>query len=107
MNSTIKTNRIEVIDALRGFSIIAILLLHNLEHFDLYFLPEQLPAWMKIVDKKYGIPYSSYLPGRLILYLLSCLVLLFIFSKANKKKKGMTSPGVLPGGWSYFSDLVF
>jgi len=46
-----KTPRLEVVDALRGFAIMAIMLLHNLEHFDFYFLPEYLPGWMKILDK--------------------------------------------------------
>jgi len=44
------SNRIEVVDALRGFAIMAIMLLHNLEHFDFYFFPEQLPALIKTTD---------------------------------------------------------
>ena len=28
--------RIEVVDALRGFAVMAIILLHNIEHFNLY-----------------------------------------------------------------------
>ena len=52
MNQTLtKTHRIDVIDALRGFAIVAILLLHNIEHFDLYFAPEHLPEWMRQVDR--------------------------------------------------------
>ncbi len=43
--------RLHVIDALRGFAIVAIMLLHNLEHFDFYFLPPDLPEWMKSLDK--------------------------------------------------------
>lgn len=43
-------NRIEVVDALRGFAIMAIMLLHNLEHFDFYFFPENLPAMVKTTD---------------------------------------------------------
>jgi len=46
-----KTPRLEVVDALRGFAIMAIMLLHNLEHFDFYYSPEYLPGWMKILDK--------------------------------------------------------
>jgi len=33
-------NRIEVVDALRGFAVMAIMLLHNIEHFNLYIFPE-------------------------------------------------------------------
>lgn len=46
------SKRIDVVDALRGFTIVAILLLHNIEHFDLYYIPEQLPEWMKSMDTK-------------------------------------------------------
>ncbi len=45
------TKRLYVIDALRGFAIVAIMLLHNLEHFDFYFLPPDLPEWMVKLDK--------------------------------------------------------
>lgn len=44
-------NRIDVVDALRGFAIMSIMLLHNLEHFDFYYLPPNLPEWMKVLDK--------------------------------------------------------
>jgi uncharacterized protein len=52
-NSTlsIKAPRIEVVDALRGFAIMSIMFLHNIEHFDYYYLPEYLPAWIKSLDK--------------------------------------------------------
>ena len=49
MNST-KT-RLHVVDALRGFAIVSIILLHNIEHFDFYYFPSILPGWMKILDK--------------------------------------------------------
>lgn len=38
-----KTPRIEVVDALRGFAVMAILLVHNLEHFIFPVYPEVLP----------------------------------------------------------------
>ncbi|REG99570.1 DUF418 domain-containing protein [Flavobacterium aquicola] len=52
-NSTLnlKAPRIEVVDALRGFAIMSIMLLHNIEHFDYYNFPEALPEWMKVLDK--------------------------------------------------------
>jgi len=48
MNPT--TSRLDVIDALRGFAIVSIMLLHNIEHFDLYFQPAGLPAWLQAFD---------------------------------------------------------
>lgn len=44
-------SRLDVIDALRGFAIVSIMLLHNIEHFDFYFSPAGLPAWLMAVDK--------------------------------------------------------
>lgn len=43
-------SRINVVDGLRGFIILAILLLYNLEHFDFYYFPENLPGWLKAID---------------------------------------------------------
>jgi uncharacterized protein len=45
------STRLDVIDALRGFAIVSIMLLHNIEHFDFYFSPAGLPDWLKAVDK--------------------------------------------------------
>jgi uncharacterized protein len=44
-------SRLDVIDALRGFAIVSIMLLHNIEHFDFYFSPVGLPAWLQALDK--------------------------------------------------------
>lgn len=41
------TSRLDLVDALRGFAIVSIMLLHNIEHFDLYFSPPGEPAWLK------------------------------------------------------------
>lgn len=44
------SSRIFVVDALRGFCLISILLLHNLEHFDFYYKPDFLPNWVIALD---------------------------------------------------------
>jgi uncharacterized protein len=51
MTTTTNSSRLDVIDALRGFAIVSIMLLHNIEHFDFYFSPTGLPAWLQAVDK--------------------------------------------------------
>jgi uncharacterized protein len=51
MTITTTTSRLDVIDALRGFAIVSIMLLHNIEHFDFYFAPTGLLAWLQAVDK--------------------------------------------------------
>lgn len=45
------TERLGVVDALRGFAVVAIMLLHNLEHFDLYHSPSGQPDWLNNLDK--------------------------------------------------------
>ena len=37
------SSRLDIVDALRGFAIVSIMLLHNLEHFDLYHKPAGQP----------------------------------------------------------------
>lgn len=52
MEHAIQSNkpRIEVVDALRGFAVMAIILLHNIEHFNLYYTPEAPNEWVKALD---------------------------------------------------------
>lgn len=45
-----KTPRIEVVDALRGFAVLAIILIHNVEHFNLYHFPDWGIPYLKEVD---------------------------------------------------------
>jgi uncharacterized protein len=51
MNLAIKNPRIDVVDALRGFAIMCIVLLHNMEHFEFYYFPSQFPEWLTNLDK--------------------------------------------------------
>ena len=46
-----KSPRIEVVDALRGFAVMAIMLLHNIEHFNFYDFPTASSAFMEAMDK--------------------------------------------------------
>ena len=45
------SSRLDLLDALRGFAIVSIMLLHNIEHFDLYFTPQGAPGWLVTIDK--------------------------------------------------------
>ena len=46
-----KTPRIEVVDALRGFTVMAIILVHNLEHFIYPVYPADSPGWLQTLDQ--------------------------------------------------------
>lgn len=45
-----KKTRIEVVDALRGFAVMAIILVHNLEHFIFPVYPANSPNWLNVLD---------------------------------------------------------
>ncbi|MDF9828793.1 DUF418 domain-containing protein [Parabacteroides sp. PF5-6] len=46
-----KSSRIEVADVLRGFAVMAIMLLHNIEHFNLYNFPQSTTPLFQALDK--------------------------------------------------------
>ena len=43
--------RIEVVDALRGIALFAIVIIHCFEHYNLYNLPINSPEWLLVLDK--------------------------------------------------------
>ena len=45
-----KSNRIDLVDALRGFAVLAIMLLHNIEHFNLYVFPDPPSEFIGKID---------------------------------------------------------
>lgn len=51
IHSIQRSERLSVVDALRGFALLAIVMLHNLEHYNIYFFPDFLPAWLQSLDK--------------------------------------------------------
>ena len=48
-----KPPRVEVVDALRGFAVLAILLVHHVEHFiyPVYPDPATLPGWLNVLNE--------------------------------------------------------
>ncbi len=91
MNSTLfpaKSPRFEVVDALRGFAIMAIMLLHNIEHFDFYFFPEYLPAWLKSIDKRIWDTLFFLFGGKAYAIFALLFGLTFYIMFSNQQKKG-------------------
>ena len=48
-----KHGRVDVADVLRGFAVMAIILLHSIEHFNFYSFPDTSaqPTWLNFIDK--------------------------------------------------------
>ena len=61
-----KTPRIEMVDALRGFAVIAIVLIHSVEHFIYPVYPDPItqPEWLNILDKGVFSVIFSLIAGK-------------------------------------------
>ena len=88
-----KSPRVEVVDALRGFAVLAIFLVHNVEHFiyPVYPDPATLPGWLNVLNEGVLRWYSLCLPGNRILSLPCYLVLPFIYSIRTSRRREKTS----------------
>jgi uncharacterized protein len=84
----LRTERLDVVDSLRGFAIAAIMLLHNIEHFDLYFQPENLPAWIKQLDLAIWNSMFFLFGGKAFAIFAFLFGLTFFIQSDNQAKKG-------------------
>ena len=83
-----KSNRLEVVDVIRGFAIVSILLLHNLEHFDYYYFPSDLPEWIKVLDKYIWDSLFFLFSGKSYAIFALLFGLTFFIQSDNQAKKG-------------------
>lgn len=97
-----KSSRIEVVDALRGFAVMAILLVHNLEHFIFPVYPENSPGWLNVLDQ--GVLNSIFALFAGKAYAIFALLFGFTFymQSNNQKSKGRISAIVFCGVWRYW-----
>ena len=97
-----KQTRLQVVDALRGFAIVSIMLLHNIEHFDFY-LPCKPPRLMIPIDKGIWTLFSSYLVESRMQFLLFYSGL-FFYSIRYQEEKAAIFPQF---AWQCFDRLWF
>jgi uncharacterized protein len=103
--SASKSPRLEVVDALRGFAIMAIMLLHNLEHFDFYYSPEYLPGWLKTLDTGIWDTLFFMFSGKTYAIFALLFGLTFYIMFSNQVKKGKDFRGRFL--WRSFLLLIF
>ncbi len=82
------TGRLQVVDALRGFAIVSIMLLHNIEHFDFMYLPDHLPAWMIKLDEGITDTMFFLFGGKAYAIFALLFGLTFFIQMNNEEKKG-------------------
>ena len=80
--------RFHVVDALRGFAIVSIMLLHNIEHFDYYYRPDGLPQWMVALDRGIWDTLFFLFGGKSYAIFAMLFGLTFFIQMNNQEKKG-------------------
>lgn len=85
-----KAPRIDVVDALRGFAVMAILLVHCLEHFifPVYPNPDEVPAWINILDQGINSVTFSLFAGKAYAIFALLFGFTFYIQYTNQQKKG-------------------
>src|SRR5574344_2737385 len=97
--------RVDFVDALRGFAIVSILLLHHLEHFDFYYLPYDLPLWLKSLDSViFGVVMFLF-SGKS--YAIFALLFGFTFNLMDSKQADKGYDFRLRFLWRLFLLLIF
>lgn len=87
------TDRLGVVDALRGFALLAIVLLHNLEHYNIYFIPESLPSWLQTMDKYVWDTMFFLFAGKAYATFSLLFGFSFYIQYHNARKRGMDFRG--------------
>ena len=83
-----KKPRIEVVDALRGFAVMAIILVHNLEHFIFPVYPTDSPEWLNILDHGVFNSVFSLFAGKAYAIFALLFGFTFYIQNNNQKKQG-------------------
>lgn len=83
-----KSPRIEVVDALRGFAVMAILLVHSLEHFIFPVYPVKQPEWLNVLnDGAFHITFSLF-AGKAYAIFALLFGFTFYIQFANQQRRG-------------------
>lgn len=82
--------RIEVVDALRGFAVMAILLVHSLEHFifPVYPDPAGMPGWLNVLDRGVLDVVFALFAGKSYAIFALLFGFTFYIQCANQQRKG-------------------
>ena len=83
-----KNSRIEVVDALRGFAVMAIILVHNLEHFIFPVYPTDSPNWLNILDQGIFNGIFSLFAGKAYAIFALLFGFTFYIQTKNQRKRG-------------------
>ena len=88
MEQLTKNPRIEVVDALRGFAVMAIILVHNLEHFIFPVYPTDSPAWLSVLDQGVFNGTFTLFAGKAYAIFALLFGFTFYIQTNNQKRQG-------------------
>ncbi len=90
MSSTIDSgnNRLEAVDALRGFALLAIVLLHNLEHYNIFGSPASTPHWLQWLDSTLTSTVYFFLAGKAYATFSLLFGFSFFIQMRNARRRG-------------------
>lgn len=83
-----KHPRIEAVDALRGFAVMAILLVHNLEHFIFPVYPADSPGWLNALDQGVFNVVFTLFAGKAYAIFALLFGFTFYIQSDNLKRRG-------------------
>ena len=89
MNQTLlSSKRLDVVDALRGFALLAIVLIHNVEHYNIFCFPEWQPEWLTALDKYVWDTTFFLLAGKAFATFSLLFGFSFFIQLSNQEKRG-------------------
>ncbi len=88
MDQQTDSRRIGLVDALRGFALLAIVLLHNLEHYNIFGSPADPPAWISALDRGVFDTIFFFLAGKAYATFSLLFGLSFFIQMRNARRRG-------------------
>lgn len=82
------SSRLSVVDSLRGVALLAIVLLHNIEHYNLFCIPENMPEWLNFIDKGVWETIFFLLAGKAYATFSFLFGFSFYIQYTNEQKRG-------------------
>ena len=102
-----KKERILAVDALRGFAVMGIMLLHNIEHFNFYSFPETTSASLKALDSSlWDMLFFSFSGKAYAIFALLFGFTFYLQSRSAEKEEKILKI-VTCGVWSCYWGLAF
>ncbi len=100
-----KESRVLVVDALRGFALVSIMLLHNIEMFEVHAVHPALPTWMVQLDKIIWDTFFFLFGGKSYAIFALLFGFTFYIQTSNCEKNGIDFR--LRFAWRLFLLLIF